>query len=154
MMVNVSSQRVFTWKLTQLVWLLFGLLEALIGIRVVLRLIAANPRNYFALFVYRLSDLFVWPFVGLTRTPVANGAVLEVSSIIAMFVYALVAWALVQLIWIVFDRPGATAVASTPVVRTSVVSTPVARETTVVDQTVPSRQTTVVDQTIPTRPQN
>ncbi len=123
-MVNVNRQRIFTWKLTQLVWLLFGLLEALIGLRVLLRLIAANPANFFAVLVYRMSYFFVWPFLGLTRTPNANGAVVEVSSIIAMFVYALIAWAIVQLIWIVFDRPrGATVV----------------RETTVVDQTVPSQ---------------
>ncbi len=65
-----------------------------------------------------------WPFLGLMRTPNANGAVVEVSSIIAMFVYALIAWAIVQLVWILFDRPrGATVV----------------RETTVVDRTVPSQ---------------
>jgi hypothetical protein len=116
-----------TWKLTQLVWLLFGLLEALIGLRVVLRLIAANPRNPFALLVYDLSYVFVWPFLGLARTPNANGAVLEISSVIAMFVYALIAWVIVQLVWILFDRP---------------------RSTTMV------RDTTIVEQTVPPRPQN
>jgi len=142
MMVTDGGQRVFTWKLTQLIWLVFGLLEALIGVRVILRLIAANPGNPFARLVYDLSYLFVWPFLGLTRTPSANGAVLEISSLIAMFVYALVAWALVQLVWIVFDRPR---------------NTTVVRETTVADQTVPTRvreTTTVVDQTVPARPQN
>jgi len=140
-MVTDSGQRVFTWKLTELIWLAFGLLEALIGLRVVLRLIAANPANPFARLVYDASYIFVWPFLGLTRTPSANGAVVEISSLIGMFVYALVAWALVQLVWIVFDRPrGATMV----------------RDTTVVDQTVPARvrETTVVEQTVPARPQN
>ncbi len=116
-MVNVSGQRVFTWKLAQLIWLLFGLLESLIGLRVLLRLIAANPLNPFAILVYRLSNVFVWPFLGLTRTPSANGAVVEISSLIAMMVYALIAWAMVQLVWIVFDRPrGATVVRDTTVV--------------------------------------
>jgi hypothetical protein len=139
-MVTDGGQRVFTWKLTQLIWLLFGLLEALIGLRVVLRLIAANPGNPFARLVYDLSYVFVWPFLGLTRTPSANGAVLEISSLIGMFVYALIAWALVQFVWIVFDRPR-----STTVVRD-----------TVVDQTTPTRvrETTVVEQTVPTRTQN
>ena len=84
--MTVTPNRVFTWKFTQLVWLLFGMLEALIGLRVVLRLIAANPHNPFAMLVYNLSYPFVWPFVGLTRTPAANGAVLEISSMIARFV--------------------------------------------------------------------
>ena len=140
-MITNSGQRVFTWKLTQLIWLAFGLLEALIGLRVVLRLIAANPGNPFARLVYDMSYIFVWPFLGLTRTPSANGAVLEISSLIGMFVYALVAWAMVQLVWIVFDRPRGTTVV---------------RDTTVVDQTMPARvrETTVVEQTVPARPQN
>jgi hypothetical protein len=125
-MVNVDNgQRVFTWKLTQLIWLLFGLLEALIGLRVVLRLIAANPANPFARIVYDLSYVFVWPFLGLTHTPAANGAALEISSLIAMFVYALVGWALVQFVWIVFDRPrSATVVRDTTVVEQTVTNTP------------------------------
>jgi YGGT family len=140
-MITDSGQRVFTWKLTQLIWLAFGLLEALIGLRVVLRLIAANPGNPFARLVYAMSYIFVWPFLGLTRTPSANGAVLEISSLIGMFVYALVAWAMVQLVWIAFDRPRGTTVV---------------RDTTVVDQTTPARvrETTVVKQTVPARPQN
>jgi hypothetical protein len=141
-MVTDGGQRVFTWKLTELIWLAFGLLEALIGLRVILRLIAANPANPFARLVYDASYIFVWPFLGLTRTPSANGAVLEISSLIGMFVYALVAWALVQMVWIVLARPrGATVV----------------RDTTVVDQTIPTRvrETTVVEQqTVPARPQN
>jgi hypothetical protein len=116
-----SEQRSFISRLTQLVWLLFGILEMLIGLRVFLKLIAANPNSPFAALVYNASALFVWPFSGLTRTPAAEGMVLEISSIIAMIVYALVAWAIVRLIWIVLDRP---------VNPTSVSQTTVTRETT------------------------
>jgi hypothetical protein len=123
-----NEQRAFVVKLTELVWLLFGILEALIGLRVVLKLIAANPNSPFAGLVYNASQLFVWPFSGLTRTPAAEGMVLDIPSIIAMFVYALVAWAIVKLIWIVLYRPADTAVVSeTTVVREN---TPVAQTTT------------------------
>ena len=128
--------RVFTWKFTQLVWPLFGMLEALIGLRVVLRLIAANPHNPFALLVCNFSYPFVWPFLGLTGTPSANGAVLEISSLIAMFVYALVAWVIVQFVWILIDRPR---------------SAGVVRDTTIVEQIPPSR-TTVVERNVPVGP--
>jgi uncharacterized protein YggT (Ycf19 family) len=101
----MSWQRVFAWKLTGLVWLVFGLLEGLIGLRVLFKWIGANPANPFAVLVNRLSSTIVWPFLGLTRSPIANGGVVEVSSIIAMFVIALIAWAIVQLIWILVDRP-------------------------------------------------
>lgn len=92
-------------RVAQLVWLLFGVLEALIGLRVVFKLIAANPNNAFAALVYSVTEPFLWPFYGLTGTPAAEGHVFEISSIIAMFVYALLAWVIVRLIWVIFYRP-------------------------------------------------
>jgi len=132
-----SEQRTFISRLTQLVWLLFGILEALIGLRVVLRLIAANPNSPFARLIYSASNLFVWPFAGLTRTPAAEGMVLDIPSIIAMLVYALVAWAIVRLLWIVLDRPVTpTTVSQTTVVReTTPTVTPVGPATTTTQTT-------------------
>jgi hypothetical protein len=46
----------------------------------------------------------------LTATPSAGGAVLEISSIIAMIIYALVAWAIIQLVWLVFYHPASRTV--------------------------------------------
>jgi len=126
-----SDQRSFVVKLTQLVWLLFGILEALIGLRVILKLIAANPNSPFAALVYQLSGLFVWPFSGLTRTPAAAGMVLDIPSIIAMLVYAVVAWVIVRLIWIVLDQPSrATVVSQTTVVRETTPPTTTTQTTT------------------------
>ena len=100
-----SEQRVFTFKATQMVWLLFGILEALIALRIVLKLIAANPNSPIAALIYRITDLFLWPFAGLTATPSAGGMVLELSSFIALVIYALIAWALERIIWVIFYRP-------------------------------------------------
>jgi hypothetical protein len=91
-------------KVTQLIWLLLFLLEALIALRIVLKLIAANPASPFAALIYNMSDLFLWPFFGLTNSPAAAGMVLEVPSIIAMAVYALIAAAVVKVIWLIFSR--------------------------------------------------
>ena len=46
-------------RLSQFIWLLFGILEGLILIRVFLKLIAANPANPFARLIYGLTDLFL-----------------------------------------------------------------------------------------------
>ena len=100
-----QANRVTTFKVTQLIWLLFGLLEAAIGLRVIFKLIAVNPNNAFAAFLYRVTDLFVAPFQSLIGAPAAEGMVLEVSSIIAMIVYALIAWALDRLAYVLFYRP-------------------------------------------------
>jgi len=142
-----TDQRSFVVRLTQLVWLLFGILEALIGLRVFLKLIAANPNNAFAALVYNASSLFVWPFSGLTRTPAADGMVLDIPSIIAMLVYALVAWVVVRLIWIVLDRPGApTVVSQTTTVReTTPAVAPIATVVTPVVSATTTTQTTTTN---------
>ena len=94
--------RQMIYKITQFVWFLFGILEALIGFRIVLKLIGANPANWFTAFVYQLTDIFLWPFQTIITNPSIQGFVLEISSFIAMLVYALVAWAAVRLIWLLF----------------------------------------------------
>jgi uncharacterized protein YggT (Ycf19 family) len=105
-----AERRMEVSRVAQLIWLLFGVLEALIGLRVVLKLVAANPANPFANLVYSLTAPFLWPFQGLTVTPSAQGIVLEISSIIAIFVYALIGWILVRLFWLIFYQPSARSV--------------------------------------------
>jgi len=99
------ERRIFTFKATQLVWLLFGILEALLALRIGLKLIGANPASPVAAFLYGFTDLFLWPFAGLVGSPEAGGLVLELTTVVAMVVYALIAWALERLIWVIFYRP-------------------------------------------------
>ena len=99
------ERRIFTFKATQVVWLVFGILEVLIALRIGLKLIGANPASPFAVLIYAFTGLFLFPFTGLVGTPAAGGMVLEVSSFIAMVVYALIAWALAKIIWLIFYRP-------------------------------------------------
>lgn len=105
-----ADRRLFASRLVQIVWLMFGFLEAMIGLRVVLKLMAANPSNPFANLVYSFTDLFLWPFSGLTAAPSFNGIVLEIPAIIAIFVYALVGWLLARLVWLLFYHPASRTV--------------------------------------------
>jgi hypothetical protein len=111
--VDYAAERQATLnRVSQAIGFVFGLIEAFIGIRVILRLIGANPDNAFAQFIYNVSAPFVAPFVGLTGTPAFGTAALEVSSLIAMLVYALIWWALVKLVWMIFYRPATRDVSS------------------------------------------
>jgi hypothetical protein len=92
------------YKVVQFVWLLFGALEGLIAIRMLLKLIGANPNSWFAALVYQLSDLFLWPFQNLTLNPSFGNFVFELTSLIALLVYALIGWGIVRLIWVIFYR--------------------------------------------------
>ena len=98
------AQRFATFKATQLIWLLLGLLEGILAIRVIFKLIAVNPNNAFATFLYKVTDLFVAPFASLTGAPASGGMVLEISTIIAMIVYLLIGWALERIVYVVFYR--------------------------------------------------
>jgi hypothetical protein len=92
-------------KTTQVIWLVTSILEVLIGIRVLLRLMAANPEAGFARFIYGMTNVFLVPFAALLPNPSANGFVLELSSLMGMLVYALLAWGIVRIMWVVFEQP-------------------------------------------------
>jgi uncharacterized protein YggT (Ycf19 family) len=100
-----QEQRLFSFKVTQWIWLGLGIVEILIGLRIVLKLIAANPESPFAALIYNVSAIFLIPFTGLVATPASGGMVLELSSIIAMLVYALLAWGIERIVWVSFYRP-------------------------------------------------
>jgi hypothetical protein len=107
------EQRIFTFKATYMIWLLVVMLEGLIALRIGLKLIGANADNPFAALIYGFTNLFLFPFVGLTGTPAAGGMVLEISSMIAMVVYGLAGWAFERMVWVIFYRPREAAVAVT-----------------------------------------
>ena len=100
-----QTRRVFTFKATELIWLLFGILEATIAIRIGLKLIGANPDAPIVAMIYGFTQMFLSPFAGMISSPSAGNLVLEISSVFAMLIYALIAWALERTIWLIFYRP-------------------------------------------------
>jgi len=107
------EQRIFTFKITQLIWLFLGILEALIALRIGLKLIGANPESPIVALIYGLTFLFLFPFEGMVATPSAGSMVLELSSLFAMVVYALMAWAVERTVWVLFYRPRGPVVGTT-----------------------------------------
>jgi Zn-dependent protease with chaperone function len=107
------EQRIFTFKITQLIWLFLGILEALIALRIGLKLIGANPGSPIVAMIYGFTSLFLFPFEGMTATPSAGGMVLELSSLFAMVIYALIAWAVERTMWLLFYRPRGPVVGTT-----------------------------------------
>ena len=87
------------------IWLLFAVLEVLISARIGLKMVGANPDNTIVALLYGITSLFLMPFVGLIGSPTVGGTVLEVSSLFAMFIFALVAWVAVRAVWLIFYRP-------------------------------------------------
>lgn len=99
-----APRRVTAVKAVQSIYLIFGIVEALLLIRFVLRLLGANPEAGFASFIYRICTPLLAPFVGLFGTPQFNGMVLEPEAIVAIVVYGLVAWGLAKLAWLLLGE--------------------------------------------------
>jgi uncharacterized protein YggT (Ycf19 family) len=79
---------------------ILDVLEVLLAFRFFLRLLAANPASPFVSFIYAVTEPFVFPFRGIFPEIAARGAVLEWAVVLAMVVYAVIAWGIVRLIWI------------------------------------------------------
>jgi len=100
-----QEQRVTTFRVTQIIWLLLGIIEVLIGLRFVFKLVGVNAANSFATFLYNITNIFVAPFASLSKAPAAGGMVLEISSLLAMLIYLLIAWGIERIVYVVFYRP-------------------------------------------------
>jgi heme A synthase len=75
--------------------LVFGLIQILIGARIVLLLLDAREANGLVSGVLNASQIFVAPFEGILRTDSLNsaGSILDVTAIVAF-----VGWSVVELI--------------------------------------------------------
>jgi len=100
-----EEERIFTFQVTQLIWLFLGILEALIALRIGLKLIGANPESPIVALIYGFTYLFLFPFEGMIATPFAGGMLLELPALFAMLIYALIAWALERTVSVLFYRP-------------------------------------------------
>ena len=87
-----------------IVWYVYGLVAILLALRFVLKLTGANSSNGFVDFIYSLTKVFTAPFDSIFGVTTASSqtvtAVFEPSIIIAMVVYALIAWGIVKLLQI------------------------------------------------------
>lgn len=108
-----ASRRANSVRVVQAIYLVFGLIEGLLLIRFFLRALAANPDAGFAQAIYAITGVLVGPFTGLFGTPqLAPGAALEVSTLIALIVYAGVGWLLARAAWLLFGESRSSSVAS------------------------------------------
>jgi len=88
---------------TQIVQYLLGLVEVLLAFRFFLKLLGANPAAGFTNFIYDVTYIFAAPFLNVFRmtrvegTPV-QASVFEWTTILAMFVYFVIALGIIKLL--------------------------------------------------------
>jgi len=91
-------------RAVELIYLLFGIIDGLLIIRLLLKVMAANPDVAFTSFVYGITNVFLAPFSGLLPAWVSGRSILEPTVIIAFVVYALIAYVVARIIAITFNR--------------------------------------------------
>lgn len=77
--------------------------EVLLIFRLFLRLLSANENAAFVQWIYETSEPLVRPFEGIFPTVVESGAVVEMSTLFAIMVYAILGYLLVALIDIIYE---------------------------------------------------
>lgn len=104
--IVVANQNSTVARIVNITYFLFGALELLLTVRFLLRLLGVDPLNGFANFIYALSNPPVALFASLVQNPSLGGsAVLEITTLIAMLVWAIVAWLLTRAFWLLLSRP-------------------------------------------------
>lgn len=85
-----------------LVYYFFGALEILLVFRLLLKIAGAGLNSWFVSIIYALSSIFIRPFEGIFRRVTAQGvettSVFEPATIVALMVYAVLAFGIVKLI--------------------------------------------------------
>jgi hypothetical protein len=79
----------------RIVVLVFGLIQVVVGLRIVLLLLDAREGNALVSGILDVSQLFVAPFEGILRTDALSraGSVLDIAAIVAF-----VGWTIIELI--------------------------------------------------------
>ncbi len=85
------------YRATQVVWYILGLMEILLGFRFVLKAMGANAAAGFTNFIYSLTQPMAAPFLNVFRISHVEGSILEWTTLLAMAVYACLAYAILKL---------------------------------------------------------
>ncbi len=99
---SVDDKVTGTQTVGRVIYFLFGILEVLLAFRLIFKLAGANPGSIFVNAIYSLTGIFILPFSGIFRQAATTGvettAILEPATVIAIIVYAVLAWGIVALV--------------------------------------------------------
>lgn len=99
------------FRSSQAVWYILGVIEILLFFRFFLKLIGANEAAGFTQFIYGASFPFAGPFVNVVASIRTGNSTFEWSVLLAMAVYALIAWGVIKLL--IMSKPVSDAEANT-----------------------------------------
>jgi hypothetical protein len=89
-------------RTARIIYFLMGFLEVVLAMRFLFRIIGADPNNGLVNFIYNFTGVFVGPFNGIFNDQsLQRGNVIEVSTLLAMAMYAILTYGIIQLLYLV-----------------------------------------------------
>ena len=99
---SIESKTNSKTTIVNAVWYLYGVVAILLVIRLILKLTGANSGNGFVSFIYSVSGVLSAPFDSIFGVKSAQAgstqSVFEPSILVAIAVYALIAWGISKLL--------------------------------------------------------
>lgn len=99
---SVKSTATSSQTVEHLIYFFFGALEILLVFRLILKVTGANAASAFVGLIYGLTGVFILPFEGIFHRGfsqgIETGSVFEPSTLVAIIVYAVLAWGIVKLL--------------------------------------------------------
>ena len=86
------------FRSTQVVWYILGVVEVLLLFRFLLKMMAANPGAGFSQFIYGVTYVLAQPFLTVFSKTYVAGSIFEWTTLLAMLVYWIVAFGIIQLL--------------------------------------------------------
>jgi YggT family protein len=90
-------------RLQESVYLLFGIIEVLIGIRFVLRAFGASPEAPFPAAIYAVTGPLLAPLALWLGPPQLSQSSVEPHCAVGIIVYALLGWVVAKLVGLIAD---------------------------------------------------
>lgn len=99
---KVYEEKKAIFRFNQIIWYILGLVEVLLGFRIILKALGANQFAGFTSLIYAITEPLAAPFRGILGIGVTGNSVIEWSTIIAVIVYLFVAWGLIYLLDLIY----------------------------------------------------
>lgn len=91
-------------RIRQLIGLAFLIIEAIIALRILLKVMGANPDAGFSSFVYKLSSPFVAPFHPVFADANVNGHPFELGSLFGIVIYSVLGYLVARLVRVLLSK--------------------------------------------------
>ncbi len=108
----VREETIPVWyiKSKNAIYYVLGFIEVSLALRFIFMLLGANAGSGFTIFLYAISGILAAPFTNvfnpMTTTGLAARSVFDPATLVAMIIYALIAWGLVRLLWVKVSKNG------------------------------------------------